>query len=105
MGEISPGGQDSDELRADLNAYRRLRYKLAECASAGALDETLLDEIVVIEDRLMASVATSILVVLTKFEIATNDLPLLNEDWVTTIRADLMHLGGFDASPLGTPLV
>ena len=105
MGEISPGGQDSDEFRADLNAYRRLRYKLAECASAGALDETLLDEIVLAEDRLMSAVATSILVVLTKFEIATSDLPLLNHSWVNTIRADLMQLARLDASPLGTPLI
>lgn len=105
MGEISPGGQDSDEFRADLNAYRRLRYKLAECESAGGLDENLLDEIVEAEDRLMAAVATSIIVVLTKFEIATYDLPLLNHSWVNTIRADLMQLAGLDASPLGTPLI
>ena len=88
-----------------MNTYRRLRYKLAECESAGGLDEALLDEIVEAEDLLMAAEATSILMVLTKFEIATSDLPLLNQSWVNTIRADLMHLAGLDASPLGTPLV
>ncbi len=105
MGEISPDGQEAEEFRLNLNTYRRLRYKLAECESAGGLDEALLDEIVEAEDLLMAAEATSILMVLTKFEIATSDLPLLNQSWVNTIRADLMHLAGLDASPLGTPLV
>ena len=105
MGEISPDGQEAEEFRLNLNTYRRLRYKLAECESAGGLDEALLDEIVEAEDLLMAAEATSILMVLTKFEIATSDLPLLNQSWVNTIRADLMYLAGLDASPLGTPLV
>jgi len=78
-----------------------LRFRLAECESAGSIDETLLDEIVLAEDRLMGAVATSIVVILAKFEIATNGEPAIHRKWVETIRGDLMYLGGLDASPLG----
>lgn len=104
MAQTVPGGDASDEFRADLNTYRRLRYRLSECESAGSFDEALVDEIVTVEDRLMAAVATSLLVVLTKFEIATSDLPTVHHPWISTIRSDIMHLGGLDASPLGMPL-
>ena len=99
------GNGESEEFWDDLNSYRRLRFKLSECESAGSVDEALVDEIVVLEDRLMATAATSITVILTKFEIATTDLSGVHHPWISTIRADMMQIGGLDASPLGTPLV
>ncbi|WP_374592073.1 hypothetical protein [Novosphingobium sp.] len=90
----------SDSFRTDLENYRRLRFKLAECESAGTMDEALLDEVVLAEDRLMGALATHVIVVLTKFEIAMNAAPAVNREWVNTIRSDLMYLGGLDASPL-----
>ncbi len=104
LAQTGYGGDDSEDFRTDLNTYRRLRYRLAECESAGSFDEALVDEIVTIEDRLMATVATSLAVILTKFEIATCDLSTIHHPWVATIRADIMHLGGLDSSPLGIPL-
>lgn len=104
MAQDRYGGEDPEAFRADLDSYRRLRYKLSERESAGVFDENLVDEIVTLEDRLMAAAATSILVVLTKFEIATHDLPLVHQPWVSTIRTDMMYLGGLDSSPLRFPL-
>lgn len=105
MAKNLSGGEDPEKFREDLNSYRRLRYKLAECESAGVFDESLVDEIVILEDRLMATAATSITVVLTKFEIATIDLPAIHHPWVSIIRTDMMQLSGLDSSPLGTPLL
>lgn len=98
-----PGG--SEGFKSDVEAYRRLRYRLAETRSAGAFDEYLLDEIMQAEDRVMSAAPASLAVILTKFEIATEDQPGLNRDWVTTIRLDMMQLGGLDSSPLGMPLI
>lgn len=100
---FEPGG--SDEFRANVEAYRRLRYRFAEAQSTGAFDERLLDEIMRAEDRVMAAAPVDLAVILTKFEIATEDQPGLNQVWVATIRADIMQLGDLDASPLGTPLL
>lgn len=95
----------SDDFRSDVEAYRRLGFRLAESRSAGAFDEYLLDEIMQAEDRVMGAAPTNLAVILTKFEIATEDHPGLNQDWLATIRADIMQLGGLDSSPLGTPFV
>lgn len=104
MAQGISAGDEPDEFKADLDTYRRLRFKLTECESAGIFDESLVDEIVLLEDRLMAAAATSLIVVLTKFEIATIDLPSLHHPWISVIRTDMMQLGGLDASPLGAPL-
>lgn len=93
----------SDEFRSNVEAYRRLRYRFAEARSAGAFDEHLLDEIMQAEDRVMAAAPLDLAVILTKFEIATEDQPGLNQVWVAIIRADIMQLGDLDSSPLGTP--
>lgn len=91
----------SEEFKAELDAYRRLRFRLDESESAGRMDEDLLDGIVVAEDRLMAAPPTSLFVILTKYEIFASHAMQLNPTWVATIRTDLMHLGGIDRSPLG----
>ena len=98
-----PGG--SEGFKADVEAYRRLRYRLAETRSAGAFDEYLLDEIMQAEDRVMGAPPANLAVILTKFEIATEDQPGLNQDWIAIIHLDMMQLGGLDSSPLGTPLI
>lgn len=99
------GAGGADEFRSNVEAYRRLRYRFAEARSAGAFDEQLLEEIMQAEDRVMSAAPLDLAVILTKFEIATEDQPGLNQVWVATIRADIMQLGDLDASPLGTPLL
>lgn len=99
------GERGPDGFQADLNAYRRLRYQLAELESKGDLDEALIENVVAAEDRLMAAAATSLTVVLTKFEIAASHQFLVNRAWFDTIRTDLMLLCGLDSSPLGAPLL
>lgn len=94
-----------DEFKADVEAYRRLRFRLTESRSAGAFDEYLLDEIMQAEDRVMGAPPANLAVILTKFEIATEDQPGLNQDWIAIIHLDMMQLGGLDSSPLGTPLI
>lgn len=98
-----PGG--TEEFKTHVEAYRRLRYRFAEARSAGAFDERLLDEIMQAEDRVMAAAPLNLAVILTKFEIATEDQPGLNQVWVAIIRADIMQQGDLDSSPLGTPLI
>lgn len=53
----------------------------------------------------MGAPPANLAVILTKFEIATEDQPGLNQDWIAIIRLDMMQLGGLDSSPLGTPLI
>ena len=103
--DLALGQNGPQDFQADLSAYRRLRFQLAELENSGDLDENLIENIVAAEDRLMGAPATSLIVVLTKFEIAASHEFQGSHAWFDTIRTDLMQLCGLDSSPLGAPLV
>ena len=103
--DLALGHNGPQDFQADLSAYRRLRYQLAELENSGDLDENLIEHVVAAEDRLMAAPATNLTVVLTKFEIAASHQFQGNHAWFETIRTDLMQLCRLDSSPLGAPLV